>query len=246
MIVSHKHKFIIALPTKNGTNSFRNMALGFVRNGGDPDIVQELPKLRHRMDVPEGCEGYQRAIVIREPYSRVASMYEYLRRHSWEWKYDQIAAWEAEHGREDAWRMFLRMLVAEQKAAAARPYTDRRLHGKRPFIWTDTQMDLVEFLAGKATGWLGRCPWPRASVRFIRLNAAQHDLDRFTADCGMPAFTLPPLKQSNKTKVGDLLYPGRGPDAYFKLSGVGARARSLQGLGALVVGRDAEMWAAIR
>jgi hypothetical protein len=205
MLVSHEYKFIVALPTKCGTNSMRNMGLKHARDVSAAEL-QELPILRHRMDVPEGCEDYKRAMVVRNPMSRLVSMYEYLRRHSWEWRYPDLIQWEHSLGRAGAWTKFLEMLLEEQQLAALKPYGKRKIHGRRPYIWTDRMVELARFLGGTETGQ--SFPWPAAEVEFLRLEDLAADWWRFAAGCGWGHVAgLPMPKKANATRDEDKLWP---------------------------------------
>lgn len=204
MLLSHEYQFIVGLPTKCGTNSMRNMGIKSNRSGRAHEL-HEIRELRHRMDVPEGCGSYTRAIVIRNPFSRLVSMYEYLRRHSWEWKYSWIMEQERKHGRELAWNHFLHMMIDEQLEAAEKPYWARKVHGKRPFIWTDTLTELRAFLGGYDERALADKRWPVAEVQVLRLEALAADWAAFTEHVGWRNAPVP--ARNNATKDEDKLFP---------------------------------------
>lgn len=208
MLISHEFKFIVGLPTKCGTNSMRNMALKHERHSKESwRQLHERPELRHRLDVPADCEDYNRAMIIRNPFSRIVSMYEYLRRHKWEWKYKDIMDAESRLGRRRAWTWFLNMLIDEQASAAEKPYQKRCDHGRRPFIWTDTLSQMCDFLGGSEPGQ--DFAWPQADVQLLRLESLGADWHAFLKGCGVGSelcdMWVP--KKANATKGGQL-FPG--------------------------------------
>lgn len=231
MLISHEHKFIVGLPTKCGTNSMRNMALTYMRTAGTEEL-QEVRELRHRLAVPEGCEGYQRAMVIRNPFSRVTSMYEYLRRNTWEWKYKELMEAEVRLGRRRGWTFFLNMLIDEQAAAAEKDttgdgYWRRKVHGRRPYIWTDTLSAQARFLGAQEPGV--SFPWPQADVRLLKLESLANDWDDFARSCDW--FTAPVPKKANVT---------RGEKLHDKWNGYFATDQNRH-LGFMFVGEDVSL-----
>lgn len=232
MLVSHEYKFIVGLPTKCGTNSMRNMAIAHARGSSrKKDELHEIKELRHRMDVPEGCEDYARAIIIRNPFSRIVSMYEYLRRNTWEWKYKDIMEWEDKWGRRRAFTQFLHMLIDEQVLAAEKTYGARKVHGKRPFIWTDTMSQLARFLGAQEAGV--EFMWPEAEVRLLRLEDLASEWHGFLKEQGVPSelcdMWVP--KKANATRGGQLHPTWRD---YFK-------APENRRLAFLFVGEDVDL-----
>lgn len=208
MLVSHEFEFIVGMPTKCGTNSMRNMANKHAQGSARKhDELHEIKELRHRMDVPNGCEHYSRAMIIRNPFSRIVSMYEYLRRHNWEWKYKDIIAAEERLGRRKAWTWFLNMLIDEQVEAAEKPYDRRKVHGKRPYIWTDTLLQQSRFLGGSEPNVV--FDWHEAPVTFIRLESLAADWHEFLKlhGVGSELCDMWVPKKANATKGGQL-HPG--------------------------------------
>lgn len=186
MLISHKHEFIVAMPTKCGTNSLRNMALKWVRDGGDPDVLMEHPKLRHRMDVPEGCEEYQRYIVVRNPFHRMVSSFQWLLDHKNQWRHDELNKVLVEQYDGDRQRMFRRWWLTELLGAKSelsgvqRPVT----HGIAPFTWVDSLTELKSYLAGFDVWSQQGVSWPAGLVRVLRLENLSADWARLVSRQG--------------------------------------------------------------
>ena len=234
MLISHKHEFIVGLPTKCGTNSMRNMAINYNKRGTHWDELYEIKELRHRMDIPVEYEHYTRAIVVRNPFARVVSMYEYLRRHSWEWKNKDILEAESRLGRRKAWTWFLNMLVDEQVIAAEKDaigdgYWRRKVHGRRPYIWTDTMSQLMRFMGGSEPGV--EFPWEQAPVTQLRLEHLNRDWSLFTRSLGWQDAPMP--KRNNATRGEDKLHSD-GVSEYFA-------TEHNRHLGLLFVGEDRDV-----
>lgn len=182
MLISHEHEFILALPTKCGTISMRDMAFKWVRDGGDPDVLQELPKLRHRMDVPAGCEDYRRFIMVRNPHARLVSSFLYILTHANEWKTDELNRRlqnDYNGNQRLLFKWWCRMLLDERERVAGRsrmPY-----HGKRPYIWTDRLTEVRAFLGGEHAD----SGWPDREVGVVRIERVHRDWHRLLRECGV-------------------------------------------------------------
>lgn len=162
MLVSDKYKFIIACPTKTGTNSMRAIVEKHRRAGGSADVLDLLTgeaTTRHRIAPPPGKEKYTRFMMVREPRARLVSMYEYLRRKDWEWSSKLITQAEQMEGRREVG--WLRMLGIIAEGRAEPDYFDgglRGAHGSRPWMWTDRQSEMLRFLYGRDMDG-ERLPW---------------------------------------------------------------------------------------
>lgn len=73
MLVSDKYRFILATPTKCGTYSWEAICKQV-----DRDVLDKIRPGLHRMVVPGAYEDFERFIVVRNPYSRLVSMYHYF------------------------------------------------------------------------------------------------------------------------------------------------------------------------
>jgi hypothetical protein len=151
MLVSDKYGFVIAMPTKTGTNSVRAIVEKWKRAGGSPRVLDLLTgekATRHRIAPPPGKEDYTRYMLVRNPQARLVSMYEYLRRKEWEWSAKDLLHREAHYGREDAWLQLLRIINAVRAADGYEDPGRRAAHGKRPYMWTDTLSEMLDYMGG--------------------------------------------------------------------------------------------------
>lgn len=82
MIVSHRARLFIATPTKTGTHSLEAVATRPV-NGDALALAEASPGDRrrrmHRMAPDPAWAGYSGHLLVRNPWSRWVSVYEYLR-----------------------------------------------------------------------------------------------------------------------------------------------------------------------
>lgn len=180
MIVSDKYQFVIACPTKTGTNTLRAVVQKWKRQGGSANVLDLLTNeqsTRHRIAPPPGKEDYTRYIMVRDPAARLVSMYEYLRRKEWEWCAKVILDTEFSQGREAAWLYMLDMIIAVRNSEGYFDDGRRKWHGIRPYMWTDRLSEMEEYLAGyEPVG--NHLAWHDSSVTALQLE----DLDAAWAD----------------------------------------------------------------
>lgn len=151
MLISKKYRFIIACPTKTGTNTMRAIVEKFKRGGGSPNVLTLLTgeaSTRHRIAPPPGLDDYTRFMMVREPQARLVSMYEYLRRKDWEWKAKDIIQAEKGGGREAGWLRMLGLIAEHRALDGYYAGGMRKAHGGRPYMWTDRQSEMLRFLYG--------------------------------------------------------------------------------------------------
>lgn len=258
MLISDEHMFLVALPTKCGTNSMRNMAAAWERDGGNPLVLREIPALRHRMDVPAGCEDYRRAIIVRNPYDRLVSAFQYLLHHANEWKTSELNhRLEAEFDGDDrklfAW--WLRDLREErERANAKRARLDRTSallaasHGRRPYIWTDRLSELSLHFGGYDITQPVSFPkdrvvrrahgmWSVQTVHFLKLENLHRDWHRFLRTAGVrggiDGLDVP---HHNRASVRSSVYGvGGSYTSWYKNKGIRSLANEL-------VGQDPELY----
>lgn len=153
MIVSDKYQFIIANPPKTGTTSLHGLVDKWVHGGGDPAVLGHLrgEKItRHRLAPPEGKEHYARYMMARDPRGRLTSMYEFfrLRTTDQKWIAPLIQEVEAEQGREKAWLWTLKWLLSYREEDGYFDGGLRGVHGIQPYMWTDNQLELLQYMEG--------------------------------------------------------------------------------------------------
>lgn len=176
MLISFKHKLIIATPTKTGTTSLETAVKAHVKHGGKAiQIVDwESPRRQHRMCLPEhvgygrDIDLYARYIVLRNPYSRWLSVFKHLSRPGWnQWAARQIqrGQWTGAYGpgkpsklpryagapmRFDEFLVF----VAEQRALMAykRPPLNSGSAYRAPWVWIDRLDESWRFLMLNGVG----------------------------------------------------------------------------------------------
>jgi hypothetical protein len=163
--------FLIATPTKCGTTTLEEMARrnggGRVSRGGfeNPSFAiytGERPRRQHRMALPSGDQwaAADRYLMVRNPYMRYISMYEYLMHPTNYTKYGsqwlQGKEWGGlPRGRHSPWdyqepatfQQFLQFIVSERKAYAHGRWARRRgpldhpFAYRSPWVWLDSLMD---------------------------------------------------------------------------------------------------------
>lgn len=235
MLVSDKYEFIVAMPTKTGTNSLRAVVEKWRRSGGSGHVLDLLTgekRTRHRVAPPTGKEHYRRVILWRPEESRLPSMYEYLRRKDWEWAYAFIQHEEGVRGREAAWVEFLRMIAATREADGYFNGGLRGPHGSRPYMWTDTMAECEAYLRGSDLDG-SILPWDLDDVDRIRTDHFTEDWHALLSSVGVEgeddALWDVPVTQRNATPVGGRLFNAAGgywdvPGAYAVLSQIMAAA----------------------
>ena len=82
MIVSHPARWFIATPTKTGTHTLEAIAARPVNHGvlelAGP-VAGDNRRRMHRMAPDPTWVGYRPHLLVRNPWSRWVSVYEYLR-----------------------------------------------------------------------------------------------------------------------------------------------------------------------
>lgn len=121
--------FVIASPTKTGTKSLNHLARS------NPELGLRYAAPGHRMTVPDGCEGYTRHMVVRDPYARLVSIYRYLRRRVGDWGHRAAA----ELGFAQWVEHFLDL---------RRGFDPRSYNAEAPSIWLATQAECWRILGG--------------------------------------------------------------------------------------------------
>lgn len=170
MIVSHKYKFVIAVPVGMGCAPWLNR----IRDEG-PEGYLEIVGHPNDVVVPEGCESYSRFFVD-SPYTRLPRMYLAQLEADVPWKLP-ADLWEAagrsSKKRLEAWiewyaikrRGDFRRMAAE---AAPNGWGMRATHGEWAYFEHPTT--LAKTLAGIGNhARRSNAPWSRASVSFVKL-----------------------------------------------------------------------------
>lgn len=78
--------YVIASPTKTGTKSLVTLARS------RPELGLRYVPNGHRMHAPAGCAHFTRHLIVRNPYARLASIYDYLRRRVGDWGHREAAS----------------------------------------------------------------------------------------------------------------------------------------------------------
>jgi hypothetical protein len=181
MFVSDKYEFVVAMPTKTGTNSLRAVVDRLKREGVPSSVATLLSgeaQTRHRIAPPPGKEHYDRYMLVRHPVDRLISMYEYLRRKDWEWMAQHILSCEERNGREAAWVYLLEAMLLYRDTDG---YFngDRKAHGIRPYMWTDTLSEMRDFMSSHSG------PYTPSDVGVIRLEDVESDWDQVMVAMGV-------------------------------------------------------------
>lgn len=233
MLVSDKYRFIIACPTKTGTNSLRAVVEKWKRSGGDVRVLNLLSgedSTRHRIAPPPGKESYTRYMMVRNPVERLVSMYEYLRRKEWEWSAKEILRVEADKGREAAWVHMLEIIMLYRDSDGYFDAGRRKHHGIRPYMWTDRLSEMEDYLTGIDLNG-SELPWYHADVRAFELEDVGAAWDQLLADHDV-----------EEDALWDVVFPHRNSSpADGRLFGDAAAYLEVDGASDLVdevVGRD--------
>lgn len=220
LIISKKHQFIIATPTKNGTTSLQSMANMFSRHGGDPRVLQVFrgdSETKHRMAPPSDCYEFKRYIVVRDPRTRLPSMYEWLRRRPNDEPLGRaiLDAEARRGGRVAGWNQMVRAFHQIVSTADYKEHGRRRLGARRPYMWTDNQSLLWDFLNGQDADGTTLPWWDAAGdgPEVLHTESLESDFHELLVDndvsgvAGDILFELP-LKQLNSTRGEDRLAHG--------------------------------------
>lgn len=222
MLVSDKYKFIIACPTKTGTNSMRALAEQAKRAGLSERVLTLLTgekRTRHRVSPPTGKEDYMRFMMWRNDKDRLVSMYEYLRRKDWEWSAGDILRNEAHYGREEAWIRFLRLIAATRQADGYFAGGRRGVHGSRPYMWTDLIDECAIYLGGEDADGSSLPWWEVHEPRLLNMDDLQSDWNGLLLDLEVEEDEMFELSvvHRNATPADDRLFSDRA--AYWSVDG---------------------------
>lgn len=173
-------QFVIATPTKTGMTTLKELARRHAGGRHAPAVPNfrqanwEEPSRDHRMSLPlDGLNGWATAdrwLLVRNPFARWVSVYEYLRLgrnySQWNARLVQGNTWPRSFGPESnpRWNKlpmnygeFLNMIVEErEKLLAPRVlkrrgfFTEARAY-RSPWIWTDTLWESFNYLADQPT-----------------------------------------------------------------------------------------------
>lgn len=165
MLVSDKYGFIIATPVKTGTTTLLGMANNWTRQGGSSKVLRALtgdPVTKHRMAPVEAHYEYDRYMTVRDPYTRLPSMYEWMRK----WPHPAAihnVIWDAENRKGErrfGWKEFIKAMAVTRAASDYKQPGVRRKGTRQPYMWTDTQEEHFNYLWGlDADGSM--LPWYR-------------------------------------------------------------------------------------
>ncbi len=248
MILSD-HGFLIATPTKCGTTTLEEMTRrhggGRVSRGGVqlPSFriaSDEQPRRQHRMVPPEGWQDVDRYIMVRNPFTRYMSQYEYLRAPH---NYSKFGAKEIQGSAWLGWDRGRAGVVGEPMtfqqflffiARARREYLQRRWVKRRgdlyspfawrsPWIWLDPLDKQESVLDGCSGLGLG-------TVRRLRLENFWEEMQFLKDRYGLKTLSVKPSIRANKT----LTYDARGPHHYW---GFGCTKKVFEPDGSFDLGR---------
>jgi hypothetical protein len=220
VLVSDKHEFVIACPTKTGTTSLLALAAHYKRHGGDPEVFTALrgePMTKHRMAPPPGKEHYKRIMIVRNERDRLVSMYEWLRRVARDEAIGRaIVKAEADGDRRRGWVEMLKVFVHEQEQPDYLNLRARRWGGARPYMWVDSLDLLSDVVRGDLVGQ--RAPWFRGGVVACEPIEAM-DVRGLLHDLGVRDSRLlsAEVKRLNHTRVSARLFPTT--DEYLMVRG---------------------------
>lgn len=153
MIISEKYGFVIANPPKTGTTSLHAVVDKWLGMGGSKRVLCHLrgeKRTRHRLAPPKDMQDAKRYMMSRDPRTRLTSVYEFLRLRTTDqrWIAPQIQAIEDRQGREAAWLWLLKCIVEIRSSEGYGEGGRRGVHGSQPFMWCDTQMEMLEYMGG--------------------------------------------------------------------------------------------------
>ncbi len=212
-------RFLLATPTKCGTTTVEGVARRYERNNPDGKGFRvfdgESPRRQHRMMPPlsGNWRGADPHILLRNPYGRYTSIYEYLRAPAnysqWGAREVQGAEWggHTENPYDDmppmefpqflAWYGERRRMVNDLTNPAVRRYerglwSDPRSY-RSPWVWTDSQSQSL--LALKVNTKETR----KNGVGVLRLESLWADLQELAGSYGVKDLDLSPLHSNRST-----------------------------------------------
>lgn len=201
-------RFVIATPTKCGTTTLEEMARrhagGRISRGGvwqdDFRIMDwQSPRRQHAMYPPTGWESAARYLVVRSPFARYVSIYEYLRApHNYsKWGAAEIQGreWQGTKlGRKGvggppmSFAQFLTFIADSRVGYGGRHWRRRRgpadnpFHFRSPWVWIDPLTYSVKCLK-QGPGGASVPVWP------IHLETLWDDLDALVEEWGLDVST---------------------------------------------------------
>ena len=107
MIISHDGEFLIGTPTKCGTHTLEAVAKRAERRGLGSQlciagpIAPDTSRRQHHMYVPKEWAHYRRLLLVRNPYDRAVSLYEWLRDPAWYTQWGAKYVQRGEHPKVD-------------------------------------------------------------------------------------------------------------------------------------------------
>lgn len=226
-------QYIIATPTKCGMTTLKEMARRHAGGRHAPAVPNfrqanwEEPSRDHRMSIPlDGENGWgtaDRWMLVRHPFARWVSIYEYLRlaRNYSQWNARRIQgwAWPNNESHHNPWRFqepmnygeFLNMIVQEraalftQKAFKRRGYFTEARAYRSPWIWTDTLWESYNFLRDQPTRGLlgphrGGPAW-EGEIQLLHVETLWDDLENLVERYGLysPPLSLRRSIHANRT-----------------------------------------------
>lgn len=187
--------FIIGTPTKCATTTIEGVAKRHMRNSKHPEWFRimdwEQPRRQHRMALPPGEEwqAADRYLLVRNPYRRYMSVYEYLRAYAnysqWGARWVQGREWPGltagPWSRQNPMNFgeFLLWLAHERRNTPERPPLDSGAAYRSPWVWTDSLDMSQRFLREQPGG--GRV------VRLIHLESLWDDLAALLGRYNIPS-----------------------------------------------------------
>jgi hypothetical protein len=216
---ARRGKFVIATPTKCGTTTMEALARRHARqhdNVGPGQIHRsdfmlvdwEKPRRQHRMVPPTGWHNADRVLLVRNPYARYVSVYEYLRGPAnysqWGAKKVQGRTWPGHADNpwgddpplsfEDflSWMADMRSFLDLKKERTRRGKMHHPAAYRSPWVWTDSLTQSLDFLK--------RTPGRSDTIGFLRLENLWDELRVFCEAYGVVGLDLSPLHSNRTTK----------------------------------------------
>ena len=225
MIVSHDGEFLIGTPTKCGTHTLEAVAKRAERRGLGSQlciagpIAPDTSRRQHHMYVPAEWAQYRRLLLVRNPYDRAVSLYEWLRDPAWYTQWGAKYVQRGEHPNAEPgdprpamnfnqfanwFRNTKQINIATEGRALSKGHVMRNLQGtadyRSPWIFTDSLansyahlFDIISFGPGLV------------AEDFIRIEHVHEDLASLFATQEVPVLIdlLDTPLHNNKTKGRD-------------------------------------------